>query len=177
MDYRPESDIIYPSSGATGASWRLSDDQTECLNSSEKDTSQLVKTDKLTGSRWHHWHWHCAACGGGAGTASLLVRWIISILNTTQQFSEISYFHENHFRHHSLWNKDIFEMTDNKDVINDHNDVDDHGQCWWIWWRSWSWWWKQCDPNPTCIQCGTVFQSKIAVVEHQSEVHNIKPCR
>ena len=91
MDYRPESDIIYPSSGATGASWRLSDDQTECLNSSEIDTSQLVKTDKLTGSRWHHWHWHCAACGGGAGTASLLVRWIISILNTTQQFSEISF--------------------------------------------------------------------------------------
>ena len=58
LDYKPDIDIIYTSSEASGASWRLSDDQTKCLNSPETDASQPNRhtdrrtdsIDKLTGS-------------------------------------------------------------------------------------------------------------------------------
>ena len=51
LDYKPDIDIIYTSSEASGGSWRLSDDQTKCLNSPEIDASQPNRhTDKLKDS-------------------------------------------------------------------------------------------------------------------------------
>ena len=49
LDYKPDIDIIYTSSEASGGSWRLSDDQTKCLNSPEIDSSQPNRhTDRWT---------------------------------------------------------------------------------------------------------------------------------
>ena len=48
MERRLASDIIQPSREASGAIWRLSGDQTECLKSSQRDTNQTASQTRQT---------------------------------------------------------------------------------------------------------------------------------